>query len=57
VSRAQRRSRSFSQSPEGLRIGAVAVAASAAAGVAGQPLRLHTRAGADDALALFRVTR
>jgi NAD(P)-dependent dehydrogenase (short-subunit alcohol dehydrogenase family) len=38
-------------------IGAVAVAASAAAGVAGQPLRLLTRAEADDALTIFTVRR
>jgi hypothetical protein len=37
-------------------IGAVAVAASVAAQAAGQPLRLLTRAEADDALALFAVT-
>jgi NAD(P)-dependent dehydrogenase (short-subunit alcohol dehydrogenase family) len=34
-------------------VGAVAVAASAAAGVAGQPVRLLTRAEADEALELF----
>jgi len=38
-------------------IGAVAVAASAAAGVAGRPLRLLSRAEADDALSIFKVTR
>jgi NAD(P)-dependent dehydrogenase (short-subunit alcohol dehydrogenase family) len=38
-------------------IGAAAVAASAAAGVAGQPLRLLTRAGADDTRTVFRGTR
>lgn len=38
-------------------IGAVAVAASAAAGVAGKPVRLLTRAEADAALAFFEETR
>jgi hypothetical protein len=38
-------------------IGTVAVAASVATGVAGQPVRLLTRAEADDALTLFGALR